>query len=78
MQELRILLDLDMLHKNYKEVIFYIDNLHKTFPGLVKYSSIEAHREPDPEDNKEDNKDTKENSKEDSKEIKSGIPTEEI
>ncbi len=70
MQEIRILLDLDMMHTNYKEAFHYIENLHKTFPGLVKYSSIEAHREPDREDSKEDSKENKE--------TKSGIPTEEI
>ncbi len=49
MQELRVLLDLDMMHKNYKEVYIYIENLSKTFPGLVRYSSIEAVRKPDKE-----------------------------
>lgn len=49
MQELRVLLDLDMLHKNYTEVYFYIENLETTFPGLVKYSSKTAVREPDKE-----------------------------
>lgn len=49
MQELRVLLDLDMSHKNYKEVLYYIEGLSKTFPGLVKYSSIEAFRQPDKE-----------------------------
>lgn len=50
MQELRILLDLDMEHKNYKEVFYYIEGLSKTFPGLVKYSSIEAVRHKDEPD----------------------------
>ncbi len=49
MQELRIILDLDMMHKNYVEVYHYIENLSKIFPGLVKYSSIEAVRKPDEE-----------------------------
>lgn len=51
MQELRILLDLDMSHKNYKEVWTYINELPKTFPRLVKYMSSSSYREPDTEDN---------------------------
>ncbi len=83
MQEFRIILDLDMLHKNYKEVFHYIENLPKTFPGLVKYNSIEAHREPDKEDIQENNiqeNNIQENNikKEQIKEDKIGIPTEEI